>query len=195
MHRKNQEENVKTSNISSLKGWGRSAQDTCSGRLRWLLEISSPREPSSIRHPYAASTQPACPFALRPYPQILSHKHAVCFAGLIAKSFEFSSRQNWFHIPKFSLTSCVILKKKLSLSSEPQFSHHRVIIRIFKGDNPLKVKVKSVSHVQLFATPWTVAYQAPPSMGFSRLVYWSGLPFPCPGDLPDPGIDPRSPVF
>ena len=41
-------------------------------------------------------------------------------------------------------------------------------------------------------TPWTVAYQAPPSMGFSRQEYWSGLPFPSPGDLPDPGIEPRS---
>jgi len=43
-------------------------------------------------------------------------------------------------------------------------------------------------------TPWTVAYQAPPSMGFSRQEYWSGLPFPSPGDLPDPGIEPTSPA-
>ena len=50
-----------------------------------------------------------------------------------------------------------------------------------------KVKVKSLSHVQLFATPWTVAYQAPLSMGFSRQEYWSGLSFPSLGDLPDPG--------
>ena len=41
------------------------------------------------------------------------------------------------------------------------------------------------------ATPWTVAHQAPPSMGFSRQEYWSGLPFPSPADLPDPGIEPR----
>ena len=47
----------------------------------------------------------------------------------------------------------------------------------------LKVKVKSLSRVQLFATLWTVAHQAPPSMGFSRQEYWSGLPFPSPGDL------------
>ena len=52
--------------------------------------------------------------------------------------------------------------------------------------------MKSLSHVQLFATPWTVAYQAPPSMGFSRQECWSGLPFPSPGDLPDPGIEPGS---
>ena len=56
------------------------------------------------------------------------------------------------------------------------------------------VKLKSLSRVQLFATPWTkVAHQAPPSMGFSRQKYWSGLPFPSPGDLPDPGIKPGSP--
>ena len=59
----------------------------------------------------------------------------------------------------------------------------------------VKVKVKSLSCVRLFATPWAVAYQAPPSMGFSRQEYYSGLPFPSPGDLPDPGIKPWSPAF
>ena len=54
----------------------------------------------------------------------------------------------------------------------------------------MKVKVKSFSCVRLFVTPWTVAYQAPPSMGFFRQKYWSQLPFPFPGDLPDPGIEP-----
>ena len=49
-----------------------------------------------------------------------------------------------------------------------------------------------VSHVQLFATPWTVAYQFLLSMGFSRQEYWSGLPFSSPGDLLNPGISPRS---
>ena len=58
-----------------------------------------------------------------------------------------------------------------------------------------KVKVKSLSRVWLFATPWTVAYQAPLSMGFSRQEHWSGLPFPSPGDLPDPGIKLGSPAF
>ena len=56
----------------------------------------------------------------------------------------------------------------------------------------LKVKVKSLSRVRLFVTPWTVAHQAPPSMEFSRQEYWSGVPFPSPGDLPDPGIEPGS---
>ena len=54
--------------------------------------------------------------------------------------------------------------------------------------------VKSLSRVQLFATTWTVACQAPPSMGFSRQEYWSGLPFPSPGHLPHPGIKPWSPA-
>ena len=57
----------------------------------------------------------------------------------------------------------------------------------------LKVKVKSLSHVRLSVTVWTVAHQAPQSMGFSRQEYWSGLPFLSPGDLPDPGIKPRPP--
>ena len=54
-----------------------------------------------------------------------------------------------------------------------------------------KVKVKSLSRVQL-CNRWTVAYQAPPSMGFSRQEYWSGLPFPSPGDLRHPEIELRS---
>ena len=58
-----------------------------------------------------------------------------------------------------------------------------------------KVKVKSLSRVRLLATPWTVAYQDPLSMGFSRQEYWSGLPFPSPGDLPDPGIELGSPAL
>ena len=56
-------------------------------------------------------------------------------------------------------------------------------------------KVKLFSCVQLFVTPWTVACQAPLSMGFSRQEYWSGLTFPSPGDLPNPGNEPRSPTL
>ena len=58
-----------------------------------------------------------------------------------------------------------------------------------------KVKVESLSRVRLFATLWTVAYQASPSMGFSRQESQSGLPFPSPGDLPESGIEPRSPTL
>ena len=59
----------------------------------------------------------------------------------------------------------------------------------------IKAKVKSFSRVRLFATPWTVAYQASQTMGFSRQEYWSELPFPSPGDLPNPGIEPGSPTL
>ena len=55
--------------------------------------------------------------------------------------------------------------------------------------------MKLLSRVLLFATSWTVVYQAPQSMEFSRQEYWSGLPFLSPGDLPDPGMEPRSPAL
>ena len=66
----------------------------------------------------------------------------------------------------------------------------RVLIRIIS-----EVKVKALSCVRLFVTPRTLAYQASLSMGFSRQEYWSGLPFPSPGDLPDAGIEPGSPAL
>ena len=63
----------------------------------------------------------------------------------------------------------------------------------------IRVKVSNIHHLSEVAqscpTPWTIAHQAPPSMGLSRQEYWSGLPFPSPGDLPDPGIEPRSPAL
>ena len=58
-----------------------------------------------------------------------------------------------------------------------------------------KVKVKSLSRVWFFATPWTIAYQAPLSMGLSRQEYWSGVPLPSSGDLTHPGIEPGSPAL
>ena len=62
------------------------------------------------------------------------------------------------------------------------------------GSN-IQSEVKSLSRVRLFATPWTIAYEIPPSMDFFRQENWSGLPFPSPGDLPDPGIEPVSPAL
>ena len=59
----------------------------------------------------------------------------------------------------------------------------------------LKRQLLVLSHVQLFVTPWTVAYQIPLSRGFSRLEYWSGLTSPSPGDLPNPDIKTRSPAL
>ena len=57
------------------------------------------------------------------------------------------------------------------------------------------MKVKSLSRVQIFATPWTVVSQVLQSMEFSRQEYWSGLPFPSPGDILNPGIEPGSPTL
>ena len=73
------------------------------------------------------------------------------------------------------------------------------LIRLFiflllslRGLHILWICAQSLSCVQFFAASWTVARQAPLSMGFPREEYWSGLPFPCPGNLPDPGIETRS---
>ena len=75
-------------------------------------------------------------------------------------------------------------------------SHTHTHTLVYFSIHPsMKVKVKSVSCVQLLATLQTVAHQAPPSMGFSRQEYWSGLPFPSPGDPPNPGIEPSSPAL
>ena len=60
----------------------------------------------------------------------------------------------------------------------------------------MKRKIRSNSmHIQLFATPWTVVFQAPPSMGFSKQEYWSGLPCPSLKGIPSPGIEPMSPAL
>ena len=78
---------------------------------------------------------------------------------------------------------------------------HDMLLNKFKGklrSLPIqseKWKWKSLSCVQLFVTPWTVAHRAPLSMKFSRQEYRSGLPFPSPGDLSDPGTEPRSPTL
>ena len=73
--------------------------------------------------------------------------------------------------------------------SMPGFPVHHQFQSLVKVMSIESVCVKSLSHVQLFVTPCTVAYQLPPSLGFSRQEYWSGLPFPSPGDLPNPGIE------
>ena len=57
------------------------------------------------------------------------------------------------------------------------------------------VVVQLLSHIQPLATPWIVVHKAPPYMGFYRKEYWSGLPFPSPGDLPGPGIESKSPAL
>ena len=94
-----------------------------------------------------------------------------------------------------------IKKKKLSFQLEKPEKELNKSTKCTKKANSnemearMKVKVKLLSCVRLFAAPWTVAHQAPPSMEFSRQEYWSGLPFPSPGDLPDPRIEPGSPAL
>ena len=86
---------------------------------------------------------------------------------------------SWWRVP----TKCGLLEKGMANC----FS-----ILALRTPWTVKVKVKSLSHVRLFATPWTVAHQASPFKEFSRQEYWSGLPFPSPGDLPNPRIEPGS---
>ena len=90
-------------------------------------------------------------------------------------------------------------RTELSRGIGASYSMFKLLIeRIFPAwmeHEMVKVKVKSLSRVQLFATPWTLAYEALWSMEFSRQEYWSGLPFPSPGDLSNPGIKPGSPAL
>ena len=74
----------------------------------------------------------------------------------------------------------------------------QILYHLSHEGSPYRIEwseVKLLSPVRLFETPRTVAYQTPLSMGFSRQEYWRGLPFPSPGDLPNPGIEPRFPAF
>ena len=78
-------------------------------------------------------------------------------------------------------------RRQFRASHWPLTSEHTLLVTYSSRKRDKKAaasqKVKSLSRVRLFATPWTVAYEAPPSMGFSRQEYWSGLPFPSPGPL------------
>ena len=95
---------------------------------------------------------------------------------------------------------CTVVENQMCRSFSQLFILHSIHLFLHQNHTlliamALKVKVKLLSSVWLFATPWTVAYQAPHSMGFSRQEYWSGLPFPSPGHLSHPGIEPGSPTF
>ena len=96
-------------------------------------------------------------------------------------------------------TNIVADKTETVLMSEPRSRVKKtgtsLVVQQLRICLPMqRSEVKSLSRVRLFVTPWTVAYQAPLSMEFSRQEYWSGLPCP-PGDLPDPGVEPRSPAL
>ena len=87
---------------------------------------------------------------------------------------------DWFQIGKGECQGCKLSPCLFNLHAEWK---------------KVKVKVKLLSHARLFATPWTVAHQAPLSIGFSRQEFWSGLPFPSPGDLPHPETESVSPAW
>ena len=117
-----------------------------------------------------------------------------------------SSQQHYSQQPKSGNNPNVhqLTKKKKKIWCIHTMEYYSTIKRTdsdtyYNTDDPKRHakcnKVKSLSCVRLFATPWTVAYQEPQSMGFSRQKYWSELPFPSPRDLPKPGIEPRSPAL
>ena len=115
------------------------------------------------------------------------------FRGGKSASLQSQPRAGWFTVQ--------IPRPRLRLSEPDPVCRFRVMCTLSpEGGSPqyvrtcgfLCVHAQSLSHIQHFETPWTVARQAPQFMGLSRQEYWSGLPFPTPVDLPDPGIEPAS---
>ena len=95
----------------------------------------------------------------------------------VAVGYDWATELNW--------TECSSLPLEIFLALKSTLSHMGMCC----------VVLSRFSHVQLFATVWSIAFEAPPSIGFSRQEYWSGLPFPSPGDIPNPGIEPGSPAL
>ena len=85
----------------------------------------------------------------------------------------------------------IVLQKELKIMNWPPVAHRTNPAHLYRISF---IHTCILSHVRFFVTSWTIARQAPLSMGFSRQEYWIGLPFPTPGDLADPGIKPTSPV-
>ena len=122
----------------------------------------------------------------------------MCFFlhGWIFRSFYFSECSN------LCLGSTWNIILNLYSQNEGNSFSLNVLNRWYVGENAKSRKsflirdevvvVYSLNHIRLFATPWTIVHQAPLSMGFPRQEYWSGLSFPSPGDLSDPGIKPAS---
>ena len=97
--------------------------------------------------------------------------------------------------PSQGSTRSFMFLPPLTNSSRPSRTYKPVRCLVSIYSPPLGELLASRSHVLLFVTPWTIARQAPLSMGFSRQEYQRGLPFPPPGDLPDPGMEPASPAL
>ena len=117
---------------------------------------------------------------------LLDSKAETCYMMLTQTIIESVS-----HSVQFSSVTqlCPTLCNPINCSMPGLPVHHQLLeftqTQVHRVGNAIQ---PSLSHVQLFVTPWTVAHHAPLSMGFSRQEYWSGLSFPSPGDLPDPGI-------
>ena len=147
---------------------------------------------------------------------ILKNRDITLDKGPSSQSYGFSSSHVWVweldHKESWVLKNCAFeLRRWRKLLTVP-WKARRSNQSLLKEISPeyslegLMLKLKlwyfdhlmwgvQLSRVRLFATPWTVAYQVPPSMGFSRQAYWSGFPFSSPGDLPDPGIEASSPAL
>ena len=111
-----------------------------------------------------------------------------CFKCLVSLQ-----QYNWIIAREHAVKNIYHLALYRKCLSTPNLSGNKDIMAMAK--NTTKVKMNLLSRVQLFATPWTAAYQAPSSMRFSRQGYWSGLPFPSPEDLPNPGVETGSPAM
>ena len=122
---------------------------------------------------------PHCRQALYPLSHQGSKSHVQLWKRCSESSSELTSSLLWVQYPSQTIAELQ------TLGARHQFRETNLLSK-------KSYEVKSLSCVRLFATPETVAYQAL-SIGFSRQEYWSGLPFPSPGNLPHPGIEPRSP--
>ena len=109
-------------------------------------------------------------------------------------SMGFSRQEYWSEVPCYSPGDLPDPGIKLTSLVSPALAG-RFLTTSATWEALYLSSVQSLSRVRLFVTAWTVASQAPLSMAFSRQEYWRGLPLPPPGDLPDPGIEPRSPAL
>ena len=114
-------------------------------------------------------------------PDITLVEHRGAWPPWNGVSLSFYNGRNCF--PRGTLSSCLIIGLLWGQRKSVQFWNY----------SKVRKRASMLSHVRLFVTPWSVARQAPLSMGFPRQEYWSGLPFPPPGDLSDSGIKPESP--
>ena len=127
--------------------------------------------------------------------------HLILASGQTKGREHSPTHQQKIGLDLLSVAPPISTRSSFPLSPPQSGSFHKPLILIQQRADRMKttvtkrkkVKVKSLSHV--FVTPWTGAYQSPPSVEFSRQEYWSGFPFPSPGDLPNPGIKPGCPAL